>query len=406
MKSIFISHVRSSFKRRRELACLIFAEVSFSAAIGLLVSIAPLFLFMAGMVVSVSVESQPLIDEGALSYWRSHFERELDSSFNRMAVDIAILVSALGAYCVKRLRKRLYTISTSGIPLVAREARPRMRRRIVVLAALALAACGGALSYLFVQDELGDMPTPYLFIALFVCIVSVHAIYEESVRLYMVSVQGGVDTGSSAPVNLNAVALDVLYLRSFEEDDKAIEAVNIVPFHHSIDRAALRWVKRRFQVAALRNSTFPPVRGVRQIDANAENWKLLVEKLLGRAKVVVVLLGATASLRWEIQQVAARGFLSKTVILLAPLEGVDNAHRFREQVLETVREFIPPILVMAFADVALAMESEASEQTPVAVVFDELVPRIVRAKHPSVMGYQQLCDDLVGEVIDKNAWKY
>lgn len=131
----------------------------------------------------------------------------------------------------------------------------------------------------------------------------------------------------------------ILLLRSFTDDHIKVRARSNQR-RALIDRMSLRRWERFEEVLAAALSTRGPVLAVGQVGErlppalgavrrqfSEEEWEDRVGELMGEAQLICVTLGRTQSLAWEIDRIAQRGFLAKTVFVLPPTDRREHLER-------------------------------------------------------------------------------
>jgi hypothetical protein len=128
----------------------------------------------------------------------------------------------------------------------------------------------------------------------------------------------------------------VLYLRSFADDKLKMRArpVNGRSFIESIFAISFEEVVtdhfwRYGPVVAIGKpgDKLPPLGAARDYVSN-DSWKQKVEGLMQEASIIVVVIGRTGGLAWEINRVVELGFTSKLVILIPPTKIKDLTQRW------------------------------------------------------------------------------
>lgn len=133
----------------------------------------------------------------------------------------------------------------------------------------------------------------------------------------------------------------VLLLRSFVDDQLRMRSRRL-DRASVIDQLALRQWERFEEIVAAVMSKYapvlavatpgevlPPGLGAARIQLSHEEWKDRVQELTAHAPFVVMTLGRTASLVWEIERLRDLGFLHKTLFVVPPVRGRERARRLR-----------------------------------------------------------------------------
>jgi hypothetical protein len=107
----------------------------------------------------------------------------------------------------------------------------------------------------------------------------------------------------------------------------------------------------------------PDFEGLRQyFEASTEDWKTYVQGQMASCAIIVLMPASTEGLRWEMQQVASRGYKNKTVLLFPPRES-------SEEKLQRWQAFATPL-----REHGIQAESPKIDGTTLALVLGEERP--------------------------------
>lgn len=230
-------------------------------------------------------------------------------------------------------------------PLARRHPRPSGGGAAVGIAAIAATVVGGALmvrglqevafapslTHLLLADRLSVEPRrlAWLMATLGVVVVFAGVVLVRTAR-------------SLARVGWRRAGVDaapVVYLRSFHDDDIALPCVCSArrPW---IEVLGLRAREPFEEAMAWELATYGPViaigrpgRSRASLGAVREHladgaWQRVIADRLAAARAVVVTIGATAGLEWELAHLASAGHLGKTTFLVPPVSDADTATRW------------------------------------------------------------------------------
>jgi hypothetical protein len=150
----------------------------------------------------------------------------------------------------------------------------------------------------------------------------------------------------------------VLYLRSFEDDDLVLPAVLSArrPF---LELFAVRGSDPFEESIAWQLSAYGPVvaigrpgRSIASLGAARdllpdEVWRQGVSERMAAARAIVVTIGSTDGLRWEMAQLVAGGYLDRTVFVVPPTDGqaIRERWRFTTEALNAAGANVPDLPV-------------------------------------------------------------
>jgi hypothetical protein len=123
----------------------------------------------------------------------------------------------------------------------------------------------------------------------------------------------------------------IVYLRSFEDDD--VQLANVLsarrPF---LEFFTLRGRDAFEESVAWELSCYGPVLaiarpgkshmslGAARVHLGDEEWKAAISERIAEAKAVVITIGRTPGLAWEISHIVQSGYLGKTVFVVPPVD--------------------------------------------------------------------------------------
>ncbi len=180
------------------------------------------------------------------------------------------------------------------------------------------------------EAEASQARTGFFIVALVVLVIA-SAPFALSRRVAQLSANVSLRSDQRPPV---------LLLRSFNDDRIKIRARRV--FRHSFfsrlrfgprDRfeEVVAWVLwRRGPVTALGEpgARLPPLGATRTFHPD-DDWQSAVRDLIDAAAAIVVIVGNTDALDWEINQIRARGALERTVFVVPPISGGRQRDRLR-----------------------------------------------------------------------------
>ncbi len=215
--------------------------------------------------------------------------------------------------------------------------RPSLGSVMLTIAALALLACGGglvvwglretlfvpSLTHLRLSDRLSIEPR---LLAWLIALLGLAAIVIDSFVLRAaraVARIGWREWTESAP--------PIVYLRSFEDDD--VQLANVLsarrPF---LEFFTLRGHDAFEESVAWELSCYGPVLaiarpgrshgslGAARVHLGDDEWKAVISEQMAEAKAVVITIGRTPGLAWEISHIVQSGHLDKTVLVVPPVD--------------------------------------------------------------------------------------
>lgn len=131
---------------------------------------------------------------------------------------------------------------------------------------------------------------------------------------------------SASNITIDAGKAPILFLRSFE-DDAALVSTSFRVFTFAfggkknmmpLEEAAAEAVFARGPVIALSNprAKHPPPLGAARDASTDEDWQPYVRNRIAEAQLILIVVGKTANLAWELEQVSAAGALARTIFIL------------------------------------------------------------------------------------------
>jgi hypothetical protein len=209
-------------------------------------------------------------------------------------------------------------------------------RRVVAL--LAVSAMVGAIGvFAFVANGLsappegGDASTLQAMSAL-LCVALAVVPYRHARRHAALEAEAVTDRDPRPPI---------LFLRSFGDDKLKIRARGNSPRHSTLERFDYRRRERFEEVVAGHLWAFGPVVavsdpaeqlapiGAARTHLGDRTWREGVENLMPAARLIVITVGGTAGLTWEIAKVSELGLWERTVLLFPPVSNGALASRWR-----------------------------------------------------------------------------
>jgi hypothetical protein len=181
----------------------------------------------------------------------------------------------------------------------------------------------------------------------------------------------------------------ILYLRSFEDDQLAVATVLSArrPFFEMLRvrgtdpfEEAITWELAPYgPVIAVGR----PGRSLASLGAAREHladdgWQQDVAQLMGDCRAIVMTIGATDGLRWEVQRVAAEQHASKTIFVFPPLDGesLRERWRFTADALHVAGVDAPSLPDDAASVLTAVLDPVSTWRTTVAGVRDEATYRV------------------------------
>jgi DNA-binding beta-propeller fold protein YncE len=172
----------------------------------------------------------------------------------------------------------------------------------------------------------------------------------------------------------------VLFLRSWADDQVRIRARR-TGRHALLERLSFRRWDRFEEIMASAlwrygpvvglgepGTRLPPLGAAREFHTEG-NWQAAVAYHIDHARLVVMTVGRTASLAWEMNQIKAQGALGRTMFLIPPVPARERA--FRQQVLCTVLGLSRDALLWAEAsDRQVLLVAPRDRGTPLMIVSD------------------------------------
>jgi hypothetical protein len=148
----------------------------------------------------------------------------------------------------------------------------------------------------------------------------------------------------------------VLYLRSFMDEDRAVQ-----PRFYRWDRSISEWVAAQFNLVGPVMAIAKPGEGLPEIGPYriqlppSEDWQAEVRAWLDRSAAIVLVFGTTQGLLWELREIVGRGALPRTFFVFPPIDSIELDWRWRQidaQIalvpqLEALRAIDPHDLLMA-----------------------------------------------------------
>lgn len=361
-------------------------------------------------VISAAVTSrlQPLID------WETY--RDQSSYYEQLAaeskLDFILSASAFGlialATATRHFVGRLYSYPKNGNVSdggwVAFEPSQRLVGRIAVVAFSATAALLGAFALLTAISDgrfLDGGPRLYtVILSAAACISGSRLTWREARSLLLTlfpPVRGRVNPA-------------ILFLRSFEDDDLPAQPVSpaaisehLFPFPslRTVEEVVLSPAKEHGAVVSLHNRGTPSAGFVHSIGASDYNWKDKVEDLAQNAHTIVILIGRTDGLAWEVELIARLNALRKAIFFVPPVSIDEQARRWHWllETLEGTAQRSSVVASRAALDRALAeaRSDGESEFRPIALSLSLSGHGFHVASRSGVAGYRELASATLGK---------
>ncbi|MFL5384134.1 MAG: hypothetical protein ACJ8GN_16555 [Longimicrobiaceae bacterium] len=121
-----------------------------------------------------------------------------------------------------------------------------------------------------------------------------------------------------------------------------------------------------------------------------DRWQAAVLKLMDEAAFIIVLLGFTAGLDWEIQRVAERGHQRKTIFVLPPTERTERFARLRTVLPETLEG-----ARLTQADLSTALTLHLTRDWNWAIAYSDYVSDAEYQAAVDVAVFGLLCQDQI-----------
>lgn len=146
---------------------------------------------------------------------------------------------------------------------------------------------------------------------------------------------------SAAELNAKDDRAPVIYLRSFN-DDEQFKSNNGSGLHfdnkQTFEQSLVTELRQYGPVYAIGRPGEPlPPLGAARMYVRETDWKNRVQQLIGTSRLIVVVLGKTEGLGWEISTISKLGIWDKTIIVFPPVGVADLQDRWavlRKQLLE------------------------------------------------------------------------
>ena len=136
----------------------------------------------------------------------------------------------------------------------------------------------------------------------------------------------------------------ILYLRSFGDDDLKVRAHGGAQRHSPLERfgprrrerfeeviAGCLWAHGPVVAVGEPGERLAPI-GAARTNLDDANWRAGVETWMAQAGLIVITVGRTAGLAWEIARVAELGLWDRTVLLFPPIPTYELEDRWQQLV--------------------------------------------------------------------------
>lgn len=273
------------------------------------VKFASLVFEMANSSASFSVVGSYYVQEQQL-------EAELGVLQNKMLLNMMLLAMSLGAFLLRRWRKKLYEYNFLKPEKVDFDELLALRFFVIFAAILAFVFMSATLAAILGD---GTEVQPILVILGFVAIlVTLRVILQESISIARTSrkPKKAIHYTLDEIKRLNP---DLLYLRTFDDDGRSAEEVTRLAFEMPLDKVLLRGIASRGEIVAVRNDAVRSIRNVHEVRLPSNDWKEAISLLIQEAKKIIIVLGAGEGLRWEIREIERVGKLPATFFVIPPL---------------------------------------------------------------------------------------